>query len=72
LNKKVIAWKLLTNRKIRQGAVELLKDPRMDKRTLALKLLTNRKVRQGAVELLKDPDMRRMLLQRAIQQFCRP
>ena len=72
MNIKILAWKLLTNRKMRQGAVELLKDPRIDKRTLALKLLTNRKVRQGAVELLKDPDMRRILLQRAIQRFCRP
>ena len=43
----------------------------LNKKVIACKLLTNRKLRQGAVELLKDPDMRRMLLQRAIQQFCR-
>jgi hypothetical protein len=27
LSKKAVAMKLLTNRKVRQGAVELLKDP---------------------------------------------
>jgi hypothetical protein len=72
LNRKAIALKLLTNRKVRQGAVEFLKDPRMDKRTLALKLLSNTKMRQGAVELLKDPDMRTMLLQQTAQRLRRP
>jgi hypothetical protein len=72
LNKKAVALKLVTNRKVRRGAVELLKDPRMDKRTLALKLLSNTKMRQGAVELLKDPDIRSTLLQQAAQRFRRP
>jgi hypothetical protein len=72
LSKKAVAVKLLTNRKMRQGAVEFLKNPRMDKRTLASKLLTNPKMRRGAVELLKDPDTRTMLLQQATQRFRRP
>lgn len=72
MSKKAIALKLITNHKIRQGAVEFLKDPRADKRTLALKLLSNHKMRQGAVELLKDPDMRGMLLQQTAQRFRRP
>jgi hypothetical protein len=63
LSKKTVALKLLTNRKVRQGALEFLKDPRADKKTLAVKLLSNLKMRQGAVELLKDPDDRAMLLQ---------
>jgi hypothetical protein len=72
LSKKAVAVKLLTNRKMRQGAVEFLKNPRMDKRTLASKLLTNPKMRRGAVELLKDPDTRTMLLQQAMPRFRRP
>lgn len=72
MNKKALALKLLTNRKMRQGAVEFLKDPRMDKRSLALKLLSNPKMRRGAVELIKDPHMRGMLLQEATQRFRRP
>ena len=72
MSKKAIAVKLLTNRKIRQGAIEFLKDPRADKKTLALKLLSNQKMRQGAVELLKDSDIREMLLQQTAQRFRRP
>ena len=49
MGKMTIASKLLTNRRVRQAAVELLKDPRADKRALAAKLITNRRVRQGAV-----------------------
>jgi hypothetical protein len=64
--------KLLTNRKVRQGAVEFLKDPRADKKTLALKLLSNPKMRQGAIELLKDPDVRATLLQQTAQRLRRP
>ncbi len=69
LNRRAVALKLLTNRKVRWGAVEFLKDPRMDKRALALKLLTNQRLRQGAIELLKDPDVRGTLLQQATQRF---
>ena len=47
MSKKAVAMKLLTNRKVRQGAVEFLKDPRADKKTLALKLVSNPKMRQG-------------------------
>ena len=72
MSKKAIALKLITNHKIRQGAVEFLKDARADKKTLVLKLLSNHKMRQGAVELLKDPDMRGMLLQQTAQRFPRP
>jgi hypothetical protein len=71
LNKKVVAWKLLTNRKIRQGTVELLKNLPIDKRTLVWKLLTNRKMRRGTVELLKDPHTRSMVLQQATQRLRR-
>jgi hypothetical protein len=69
--KKAIALKLLTNRKVRRGAVEFLKDPRADKKTLALKLASNPKMRQGAIELLKEPEVRRMLLHRITQRFRR-
>ena len=72
MSKKAVAFKLATNRKVRQGAVEFLKDPRADKKTLALKLLSNPKMRRGAVELLKDSDIRSMLLQQATQRFRRP
>ena len=72
MNKKAVALKIVTNRKVRRGAVEFLKDPRTDKRTLALKLLSNPKMRQGAVELLKDPDIRSTLLRQAAQRFRRP
>ena len=72
LSKKAVAMKLLTNRKVRQGAVEFLKDPRADKKTLALKLFSNPKMRQGAVELLKDPDVRATLLQQTAQRLRRP
>ena len=72
MNKKVVALKLLTNPKVRRGALEYLKDPRMDKKTFALKLLSNSKMRQGAVELLKDQEMRGMLLQQAAQRLRRP
>jgi hypothetical protein len=61
--------KLLTNRRVRQAAVELLKDPRLNKQALAVKLISNRRLRQGAVELLKDPGVREMLLQQATQRF---
>jgi len=66
-----MALRLLTNRKVRQAAVELLKDPRADKKALAAKLVSNQKVRQGAIELLKDPRVREMLLQQATQRFRR-
>ena len=72
LSKRTIALKLLTNRRVRQAAVELLKDPRADKKALAAKLISNQKVRQGAVELLKEPGVRKMLLQQATQRFRRP
>ena len=72
MNKKAVALKIVTNRKVRRGAVEFLKDPRTDKRALALKLLSNPKMRQGAVELLKDPDIRSALLRQAAQRFRRP
>ena len=72
MGKMTIASKLLTNRSVRQAAVELLKDPRADKRALTAKLITNRRVRQGAIELLKDPGVRAMLLQQATQRFRRP
>ena len=67
--KKAIALKLLTNRKVRQGAIEFLKDPRTDKRTLVSRLAFNPKMRQGAIELLKEPEMRRMLLRQTAQRF---
>jgi hypothetical protein len=63
--------KLVTNRKVRQGALEFLKDPRADKKTLALKTLSNPKMRQGAIELLKDSNVRSMLLQQATQRLRR-
>jgi hypothetical protein len=72
LSKKAIALKLLTNRRVRQGAIEFLKDPRADKKILALQLLSNHKMRQGAIELLRDPDIRGMLLQQTAQRFRRP
>ena len=72
MNKMTIASKLLTNRRVRRAAVELLKDPRADKRALATKLITNRSVREGAVELLKDSSVRTMLLKQATQRFRRP
>ena len=72
MSKKTIALKLLTNRKVRQAAVALIKDPRADKMALATKLISDQKVRQGAVELLKDPGVRGMLLQQAAQRFRRP
>jgi hypothetical protein len=72
LGKMTIASKLLTNRRVRQAAVELLKDPRADKKALAAKLITNRRVREGAVELLKDSSVRAMLLEQATQRFRRP
>src|SRR3712207_7123302 len=67
-----IASKLLTNRRVRQAAVELLKDPRADKTALAAKLITNKRVREGAIELLKDSSVRAMLLEQATQRFRRP
>jgi hypothetical protein len=72
LGKMTIASKLLTNRRVRQAAVELLKDPRANKSALATKLITNRRVRQGALELLKDSSVRMMLLEQATQRFRRP
>ncbi len=72
MNKRAIALKLLTNRKVRQGAFELLKNSRMDNRTLATKLLSDPKMRQGAIELLKDPDIRSMLLQQTVQRVRHP
>jgi hypothetical protein len=72
VSKKAIALKLVTNRKVRQGAVEFLKNPRADKKTLALKMLSNPKMRQGATELLKDPEVRTTLLQQAAQRLRRP
>ena len=71
MNKMTIVSKLLTNRRVRRAAVELLKDPRADKRALATKLITNRSVREGALELLKDSSVRTMLLQQATQRFRR-
>jgi hypothetical protein len=71
VNQKAIALKLVTNRKVRQGAVAFLKGPRADKKTLAWKMLSNPKMRQGAIELLKDPDVRSTLLQQASQRLCR-
>ena len=71
MGKMSIASKLLTNRRVRQAAVELLKNPRADKSALATKLITNRRVRQGAIELLKDSSVRTMLLQQATQRFRR-
>ncbi len=71
MGKRTIALKLLINRKVRQAAVELLKDPRADKKALAAKLISNQKVRQGAVELLKEPGVRGMILQQATQRFRR-
>ena len=71
MNKRAIALKLVTNRKVRQGAVEFLKDPRADKKTLAWKMLSNPNMRQGAIELLKDPDVRSTLLQQALQRLRR-
>ena len=72
MGKMTIASKLLTNRRVRQAALELLKDPRANKSALATKLITNRKVREGAVELLKDSSVRTMLLQQATQRLRRP
>ncbi len=71
MSKKTIALKLLTNGRVRQAAVELLKDPRADKKALAARLIANQKVRLGAVELLKDPGVRSMLLQQTAQRFRR-
>ena len=72
MSKKAIALKLVNNRKVRQGAVEFLKNPRADKKTLALKMLSNPKMRQGAIELLKDSDVRTTLVQQAAQLLHRP
>ncbi len=72
MSKKAVALKLVTNRKVRQGAFELLKNPRADKKALALKLVSNPKMRRGALELLKDPHIRGTLLQQAAQRFRRP
>ena len=72
MNKKAIALKLVTNRKVRKGVLEFLKDPRADKKTLAWKMLSNPKMRQGAIELLKDPDVRSTLMQQATQRLRRP
>ncbi len=72
MGKLTIASKLLTNRRVRQAAFELLKNPYADKSALATKVITNRKVREGAVELLKDSSVRAMLLQQATQRFRRP
>ena len=72
MDKMTIASKLLTNRRVRHAAVELLKDPRADKRALAAKLITNRRVREGAVELLKDSSVRATLLKQATQLLRRP
>jgi uncharacterized protein YjgD (DUF1641 family) len=71
MSKKAIAMKLVTNSKVRQGALELLKNARKDKKELAFKLASNPKMRQGAVELLKDPEVRRMLLQQTAKRFGR-
>ena len=71
MSKKAIAMKLVTNSKVRQGALEFLKDPRMDKKALALKMASNPKMRQGAFELLKDSEVRSMLLQQAAGRFRR-
>jgi hypothetical protein len=71
VNRKAIALKLVTNRKVRQAAAEFLKDPRADKKTLALKMLSNPKMRQGVIELLKDPDVRSTLRQQASQRLRR-
>ena len=70
MSKKAIALKLVTNRKVGQGALELLKNAK-DKKELAFKLASNPKMRQGAVELLKDPEMRSMLLQQTAKRFAR-
>ncbi len=72
MNKMTIVSKLLTNRRVRRAAVELLKDPRADKTAFAAKLITNKRVREGAVELLKDSSVRAMLLHQATQRFRRP
>ena len=72
MSKKAIALKLVTNRKVRKGVLEFLKDPRADKKTLAWKMLCNPKMRQGAIELLKDPDVRSTLVQQATQRLRRP
>ena len=72
MHKKAIALKLVTNRKVRKGVLEFLKDPRADKKTLAWKMLCNPKMRQGAIELLKDPDVRSTLMQQATQRLRRP
>jgi hypothetical protein len=71
LSKKAIALKVLTNSKVRQGALEYLKDPRMDKRTLAFKAASNPKMRRGAFELLKDPEVRSLLLQQTAKRLRR-
>ena len=71
MSKRAIAMKLVTNRKVRRGAVELLKNSRTDKKTLALKTLSNPKMRQGAIELLKDSNVRSALLQQATQRLRR-
>ena len=72
MGKMTIASKLLTNRRVRQAALELLKDPRADKKALATKLITNRRVRERAVELLKDSSVPATPLQQATQRFPRP
>ena len=72
MGKMTIASKLLTNRRARQAALELLKDPRAKKSALATKLIMKRRVRQGAVELLKDSSVRAMFLEQAAQRFRRP
>jgi hypothetical protein len=72
VSKKAIALKLVTNRKVRQGAVEFLKNPRADKKALTLKMLSNPKMRQAAIEFLKDPNVRTTLLQQAAQRLPHP
>ena len=71
MGKMTIASKLLTNRRVRHVAFELLKDPPADKRAFATKLITNSRVRQGALELLKDSSVRTMLLEQATQRLRR-
>ena len=67
--KKVLAMKLLSNRRVRRGAVRLLMSRKV--RRGAMKVLTSRRVRRGSVRLAKNPRVRRMVLSQAARRLTR-
>ena len=54
--KKVLAMKLLSNRRVRRAA---------------MKVLTSRRVRRGSVRLAKNPRVRRLVLSQAARRLAR-